>query len=303
MACDFLDTFLPDHIRPLLDLNTLSNANLSFVDHDLSATLADVVFNCQISGGDQDAFVSILIEHKSYKDPLVAVQLLSYLAKAYQQQAKNNRQLTPVIPLLFYHGKDAWQYQSLIDLFRKLPSELKDVIPNFRTSFIDLSTTDERKLIDIQNAFLTSALLLQKYSKHPEQLIQKIDLILGNFNNYTHKLLWESLTIYFFNLVDVGTKQFETLLLEVPIHSKEKVMSLYDNIINKGIEKGRVEGKVEGIEEGRVEGIEEGIEKAKKDTVVKGYISGISVPLLCNITDLPEAKVLQIIQEYKKSTL
>ncbi|MEZ4907017.1 MAG: Rpn family recombination-promoting nuclease/putative transposase [Saprospiraceae bacterium] len=43
---------------------------------------------------------------QSYPDKFAVVQILSYLSNAYLEQIKaGNKELIPVIPMLFYHGK------------------------------------------------------------------------------------------------------------------------------------------------------------------------------------------------------
>jgi predicted transposase YdaD len=55
---------------------------------------------------DTTEYVYVLVEHKSYPAPLVAVQLLGYVAGVMK---KHGNAPVPVIhPVVFYHGKKKW---------------------------------------------------------------------------------------------------------------------------------------------------------------------------------------------------
>ena len=78
VARDFLKNYLPPEIAGKFDLATLEIAQESFTDEHLKAHQTDFLFRIQLKTGE-DAFVFILLEHKSYADELAAFQLLRYM--------------------------------------------------------------------------------------------------------------------------------------------------------------------------------------------------------------------------------
>jgi hypothetical protein len=52
---------------------------------------------------------------------------------------KQGRELDPVLPLIFYNGKEKWVPQTLGELFQEHPhwAVLEPYIPNFRSLFQD----------------------------------------------------------------------------------------------------------------------------------------------------------------------
>ncbi len=100
-AIDFLKTFLPQNISGIIDFDSLSIENNSFVSDALSETFSDAIFKCRLKNTKEDIFISILIEHKSYPDKYVAIQLLNYLADAYWAQLKQSNSLQLIIPFIF----------------------------------------------------------------------------------------------------------------------------------------------------------------------------------------------------------
>ncbi len=150
-AIDFLKTFLPKNISDVLDFDSLSIENNSFVSDALSETFSDAIVKCQLKSTKEDVFISILIEHKSYPDKYVAIQLLNYLANAYGAQLKTSDSLQLIIPLIYYHGKENWQYKPISQIIPNIPETLKTFVPDFNTVFVNL-IPNRYQICDLENA-------------------------------------------------------------------------------------------------------------------------------------------------------
>jgi predicted transposase/invertase (TIGR01784 family) len=101
---------LPQEITALLAEGEPEAVKGSFVDDELSESHSDCLFRVQLAAGGH-AYVYCLIEHKSDQDPRVALQLLRYMVRIWERldgEAKSCGLLPPVIPLVVYHGADAW---------------------------------------------------------------------------------------------------------------------------------------------------------------------------------------------------
>ncbi len=63
----------------------------------------------QLRNGEE-AYIYVLFEHKSYPEPLIAFQLLRYLVRIWERDLRQPGlvQLTPISPLVVYHGRAAW---------------------------------------------------------------------------------------------------------------------------------------------------------------------------------------------------
>ena len=89
----------------------------SFIDEDLRESQADLLLEVELVGGGS-AFVYVLIEHKSYPDAEVVLQVLGYMVRIwrdYVRQGKGRdgraarlKALPPIIPLLGYSGSAPW---------------------------------------------------------------------------------------------------------------------------------------------------------------------------------------------------
>ena len=132
MALDYFKSALPAHIIRLLDFSTLERVTDSYVSEELEKTMADVVYMCRRVDGRGSVAVSLLVEHKSAPDKYTPVQVGGYLFSGYREQIKQgHKQLSPIIPILFYHGKQKWEYWTLDRLFDELDDDLLGFLPSF----------------------------------------------------------------------------------------------------------------------------------------------------------------------------
>lgn len=131
-AISFVKTFLPSEVKSIIDFSSIEFSKESYVTDQLLESFSDVILSFKLNDIDQEVFISILIEHKSYKDKYASFQILSYLAQGYQQQIKNKEDIKIIIPMLFYHGQETWEYQNTNDLYTG-PEALKKYFPKFDT--------------------------------------------------------------------------------------------------------------------------------------------------------------------------
>lgn len=132
VAIAYFKSVLPEHIAQLLDFSTMEQVSGTYMSESLAKTIADVVYRCQRKDGKGSLDISLLVEHKSRPDKYTPVQLGGYIFSGYQQQLQHDdKQLSPIIPILFYHGEEKWEYWTLDRLFADLEEELLGFIPKF----------------------------------------------------------------------------------------------------------------------------------------------------------------------------
>jgi len=289
-AIDFLKTFLPKNISRIIDFDSLSIENTSFVSDALSETFSDAIFKCKLKSTNEDIFISILIEHKSYPDKYVAIQLLNYLANAYWAQLKESNTLQLIIPFIYYHGKENWQYKSIPQIIKNIPDYLKVFIPDFNTVFVNLNTMSETELKNISNLLLLSALYMQKFSFSQDVLITKITDILTIADKHNQKAgnFLKNIFVYFNEIVEIDLYELKSIIASLPKNTKQEIMTTYQLIKKEGKKEGKIEGKIEGIK------IKE------RDVILKGSSKGATIEFLADITGLSTKEVEGIIKEHNK---
>lgn len=230
-----------------------------------------------------------MIEHKSYPDKYVAVQLLNYLANAYWSQLKESNSLQLIIPFIYYHGKEDWKYKPIPKIFDNIPEHLKEFAPDFNTVFIDLNTMSETELKNINNLLLLSALYMQKFSFSQDVLIAKISNILSIAGKYNQKRgnFLKNIFVYFNEIVEIDLVELKNIIASLPKSTKQEIMTTYQLI--------KKEGRKEGIEEGIEKGLEKGLEKG----VINLFKKQFDIPQIADIMELPVEKVKNILEKYK----
>lgn len=153
IATDYFQNYLPKQIRDQLDFSTLTQLPDSYISSNLQQTLSDIVYSCQKKGTEGSIKVALLIEHKSYPDRYTPVQIGSYIFSGFLKQISNKEQLSLIIPLLLYHGKDVWRYQTLNGLFNKLEPEWKQFIPDFEYIYNNFGEITDQEIEKTQQSF------------------------------------------------------------------------------------------------------------------------------------------------------
>lgn len=137
-AKDFITHYFPEHIRQVLDLNTLDIQPGTFIDEELDEHGSDLLFKVNIC--NEEGYVYLLFEHKSCVAQHVAYQLLKYMMKIWdlirKDKSKPSKELPVILPLVFYHGKRDWSvpftFAELLQGYKQLPDAIKSYIPNFK---------------------------------------------------------------------------------------------------------------------------------------------------------------------------
>lgn len=156
-AIDYFQTVLPAHISEKLDLTSLAQQPGSYLSRGLEETFSDVIYTCGRQDQTGNVEVSLLLEHKSYPDPFTPVQIGGYLFSGYRQQLKQKRpQLSPIIPVLFYHGKEAWDCPRMDELFGSPNSDLLGYIPKYDYIYHNLTELPEDVIRAVHNQFFVT---------------------------------------------------------------------------------------------------------------------------------------------------
>ena len=186
----FLHEHLPNNIAAQLSNEPPVIMNASFIDYTLAQTQSDLLLEVQTKTGSP-ALVYVLVEHKSYPDPMLPLQLATYMTRVWTHHAntrakeeKQNDQdkqdkqddqagqekrehdprkpLPPIIPMALYHGAKRWTASSgLADMIDADDPDLV-ILPGQSYIFRDLGQIDDNALS--QHLALRAGLLALKHT-------------------------------------------------------------------------------------------------------------------------------------------
>lgn len=239
LAIDYFKSALPAHVADKLDFTTLKPLLGTYVSQELQTTISDVVYTCQRKDRRGSVHISLLLEHKSAPDKYTPVQIGGYIFSGYQQQIQQRRkELSPIIPILLYHGRQKWEYWTLGRLFDELDEDLLAFLPKFEYIYHNLRDLSEETIRTVRNQFLVSALLMMKYAADKRKLKARLPDILSIGLGQGSEGPGAMLVSYGFELVELTEEEIKAILDSLSSDIKEEVMSTYDLLIEKGFEKG-----------------------------------------------------------------
>ncbi len=145
VAAEFLRHYLPPAVSAALDLTTVQLEETSFTDHKLRQHAADLLFHVRLAK-EGEAYILVLLEHKSAPDERVALQVLRYAVLKWDRLSLP---LPLILPVVVYHGAIPWRIgRKLGGLFGKLYHEKiwRRYLPDFEYHLCDLSKFDDNEL-------------------------------------------------------------------------------------------------------------------------------------------------------------
>jgi len=269
IARDFMELHLPAELRAVCDLSTLKLESGSFVEDDLRQYFSDVLYSLKTTHGD-DGYVHVLIEHQSSPDKHMAFRLLRYAVAAMQRHLEAGHKTLPlVIPVLFYTGKRSPYPYSTRWLDEFPDPVLASRLYGEAFPLVDVTIIPDEEIAEHRS--MAALTLLQKHI-HQRDLAELVDkLVPVLLAGYLSSSQVISLIHY---IVQAGeTADAEALVRElahrVPQHG-DALMTIAQQLEQKGIEKGMEKGIQLGREEGRCEGEREATLKIARTMLQSG---------------------------------
>jgi len=263
---DFLQGTFPPEILKKLDLSTLTQDNNSYIDEELKEHFSDIVYTCFCK--DKELRITLLFEHKSYAVTCPYLQLMKYLLKIWEANSKQSQRLMPVIPVILYHGKDAWEVRRFRDYFEGMDDVFYRFIPEFEYLRTDLSSYSNEEIKDraFRRVAIQITMLLMRNIYNDKVLEDKLKGFFEIGRKYFEEKegvkFLESVIRYLYYASDIEEERVIDTLKEISEEGGRLSMTIAARLIEKGKMAGRAEGKVEGKVEGRVEGRIEGLKEA-----------------------------------------
>ena len=163
---DFIKEYLPEKVTRELDLSSIQVHDPGTNSEEETEYISDIVVSCETKNG-KPADLYFLFEHKSYKDKHIYLQLLRYLYEAWSTDFRRKREYRVVIPVVFYHGKSAWNLPiHFIDNF-DVNANLKAFMLDFSYLLFDTNKWHpDLENPETDNTYLLCSMMLMKMAYH-----------------------------------------------------------------------------------------------------------------------------------------
>lgn len=264
-ARDFLEIHLPPTLLAMCDLNSLKLEASSFVEENLRAHFSDMLYSVKTTQGE--GYIYCLIEHQSSPDKLMAFRLMRYSISAMQQHIDQGHDTLPlVIPVLFYHGhiKPYPYNMSWLESF-VLPEQAKELYAG-KFPLVDLTVLPDTEILTHKRVALLEIILKHARQRDMAELLRELVYLLS-LDYYTDEQLRAALNY----LIQVGNTAdpdgFLRELAEQSPQHEDVLMTIAQQLEQRGLEKGRQEG----LDKGRQEGEKEAVLKIARSMLDDGY--------------------------------
>ncbi len=289
IAKAYFDKFLPPALKEVLDFDSMTILGGTYITKDLQEFFSDLLFQFRLKNGENNLLISLLFEHKSRPDKFVLVQVGNYIFSQWIKELNNKQSIRPIIPLIYYQDKAPWTVPSLRELFSDYPDAIQQYIPTYDFIFFAINSLTKEQLEDITDAMLLIAISGHDRSVDTKEFINRLNRIASLRKFAPHERNFISLVfVYKFSVHKHSADEIIKLVKTISSPINKDIMSTLD----KFIEKGKIEGKIEGEQIG--------ILKKTIETVGKSYDNGIAIPLIANINSITEEEVIRILKEKGK---
>ena len=282
---DFLKSYLPKDISKRIDFSTITMSDTEKDNAKYKKSYLDLSVQCKLD--DKKSQVYIIFEHKAYRDNLAIMQILSYCLLVWEDEIRANKKtLTPIIPFIFYHGEGNSGLKTNFKNYFDVTEDLKKYLLNFEILIFDTDKVSNDEIREnINNLFLVSALLMMKNIFKDKEQIKPILRDIIELSDDRKIILFE----YFATKKRMTEETFNELMIEL---KGDKMPSVAQIWMDRGIQEGVIKGKLEGIQEGITKGI--------RDTIKMGFetkFNQLSKKLLLAIQKINEVEKLKEIQK------
>jgi recombination-promoting nuclease RpnB len=276
-ARDLLEQYLPKKIKSICDFNTLKLEPGSFIDKNLKKHFSDILYSIKIR--NKKAYIYTLIEHLTNPDPLVPFKLLRYQVSVMQQHLDNKHDKLPiVVPILFYRGSiSPYPYSmSIFDCYAEEDKELaQDIFLN--PILIDITVIPDEELRTHKSIALLEIVQKNIHRRDAMEFIK--DIVIQIAEHFLTHEQFQSLLYYMSQ--EGESKDFEqfysTLAKALPNY-REDIMTLAQQLEQKGLQQGREEGRHE-----------------EAIVIAKNLLGeGMSPQAVQRLTGLPEKEVMDL---------
>ena len=263
-ASSFLTNYLPEDILQIIDLKNLSLQKDSFIEKELQEAFSDILYKTSIRG--KETYLYFLFEHKSTLFKTTALQLLKYMVRIWEQKVEKEKAsyLPIIIPLVIYHGESKWDpgkiFSALIEGIEELPPNIKKYIPDYEYILYDFSPLSDEEIRGSIELRIFLGTLKSIYNKDPDAFIKAVKTAftaLEELDSSTRGIDYLKTLIRYMMSArqDIEFDDIYNAAKEISTEGSEIVMTIAEQLINEGMQKGIQKGMQKGIQEGMQKGI------------------------------------------------
>ncbi len=279
-AAAFLRIFLSDMFQQNLDFTTLTVTCTAHISNHLEKRTSDVVFSVRTAQNDFE--LAFLLEHKSYVEPSIEIQMQRYLLRINEQDYSEKRLIRPVIPIVFYHGSEKWKCHTPFPPSLAKIAEIEALRSRQTYLFFDTSNwslADRRNRKVAHNVYPLSAMhLMKNVCTNDVSMVSSMIEYWQKTGREPSKSQKIVLFYYILSTTDIELEQIQNVLNRYRDDNGGSIMTTAERL--------RKEGEQRGIEKGE-----------KRQTLYfakKLLADGHDITYVARLTELPVEEVKKL---------
>jgi predicted transposase/invertase (TIGR01784 family) len=275
VAVEFLRHYVPTEIAEQLDLSAVETVKDTFVDEELRDHFTDLLYHVRLRGGST-AYVYLLFEHKSYREPWTAFQLLRYMVRIWEHWLEQERLATlpPIVPLVVYHGQQRWRVDQRFGALVATPEAFAGYVPDFRYELCDLSAYSDAELVGAVDIRVAFWLMKHIFDEDWHTVLFRVMPLLEELSRAENGLTYVESALRYM-VAAARTLKREDLAEAVELAFPKTGGALMQTIAQTWVEEGRKEGLEEGRQQGLKQGLKQGLEQGLEQGIAQGMRQGL----------------------------
>ena len=294
----FCATYLPAEILDQIDMSTLKLMKISgesvhqSVDPKKTAKteLADIIYQVKYKASDRQLLLLVHVEHFTHPPKHTVLRVINYDFNILHEWAEMNKgkPLPTIIPIIYCHGKKPFKHPlDVYELFEN-PKQAKEYIEN--PILVDLTQFTDEQLAN--HKVISGAEIMLRHTFDKGRVINNAtrDLMLSHFKGLNDKSTRLVLQ-YSLNRFDIDAEQFLQRYIELNPEHEDVVMTMAEQLKQRGV--------VEGIQQGVQQGIQQGIQQTSLEIAKNMLRKGADLDFITETTGLTASTINELKSQLK----
>ena len=299
------------------ELSAYDWKNLKPEKDSLKEKRADLIFSVPLKlKPKHQVKIFILLEHKSHYTSQIYSQLLYYQTFLFESLSTKEK-ASPIIPVVFYHGKSSWRWVKTFQegvykgFLEKLPIQSRRNMIDYEIKLLDIHDRSLEEVFKDTSFKSRGSLNLLKEIwglKLNRFQLREILALFADFSLGQNRVLIASVYRYLQAVLREGKKlkrlweSVEKELIEEGIFKKGGYMNILDHFkeeehnkgLRIGLHKGLLKGRKEGLEKGLHKGLEKGRKEGLKEVALNMLNQKLDIALISKATGFSAKKLKKL---------
>ena len=227
-------------------------------------------------------------------------QLNRYMLNLWESQLTQKQPLTPILPVIVYHGTRRWKQRGVPDYFAPLDETLRPYLPAFDYLLVDLSTITDERLPTLQSDYARLTAILLQNSRRKRELARMLDAFADVVRRLIQAPAGERFVgtgfLYLSYMKDLTKVELFGIFTRITTEINPTVMSVAEELIQQGRQEER-----QRFETVAKELMQKGRQEAARQFVAAMLKLNLDAKTIASAAEMPLADVHAIIDEINRT--